>query len=411
MLMKRFRCLVPVLVLLMVSVNAAPPPSITAEGTSALSTFFADAVMRGDVPGVVAIVVDRDKVLYHQAFGKQNAAKNVPMARDTIFRIASMTKAVTSIGVMQLVEQGKIGLDDDVSRYLPRLKSPQVFSKIDEEAGTYQTQPAKRPITIRQLLTHTSGIGYSWSDHGLNIAQKKTGATNDSELPLVNEPGAQWTYGASTRVLGEVIEKITGQRIDAYLAAHILGPLGMRDTTYTVPPEKYSRVVTVHQKANNAITETQNPTPIPATIRGDGGLFSTAADYGRFVQMILNRGQLGGVRILEERTVAEISKNQTGTVKVRLQPTADPLRSKPYPLGAGEDVWGLGFQIAAPKSPQPSMRSPGSMSWAGINNTFYWIDPQKQIGAVILMQMLPFYDDAALRVLNGFEERVYRNLK
>jgi CubicO group peptidase (beta-lactamase class C family) len=396
---------------LMVGVNALPPPSLTSEGSGALSTFLAGAVARGDVPGVVAMVVDRDRVLYHDAFGRMNVAKNLPMAKDTIFRIASMTKAVTSVGVMQLVEQGKIGLDDEVARYLPRLASPQVFSKVDEQAGTYLTQPAKRPITIRQLLTHTSGIGYSWSDRGLAIAQKKTGATNDSELPLVNEPGAQWTYGASTRVLGEVIEKITGQRIDAYLETHILGPLGMRDTSYTVPPEKYSRVVTVHQKANNAITETQNPTPIPATIRGDGGLFSTAADYSRFVQMMLNRGQLGGVRILKESTVAEMSRNQTGGVTVRLQPSADALRSKPYPLGAGEDVWGLGFQIAAPKTPNPAMRSPGSLSWAGINNTFYWIDPQKQIGAVILMQMLPFYDEAALRVLNGFEERVYRNLK
>jgi CubicO group peptidase (beta-lactamase class C family) len=408
--MKQLLAIVAVLAL-MVGVKAVPPLTFTNEGSSALSTFLGDAVARGDVPGIVAIVVDRDKVLYHEAFGKQNVAKNVPMAKDTIFRIASMTKAVTSVGVMQLVEQGKLGLDDDVSKYLPRLKNPQVFSKVDEKAGTYLTQPAKRPITIRQLLTHTSGVGYSWSDHGLAIAQKKTGATNDSELPLVNEPGAQWTYGASTRVLGEVIEKITGERIDAYLEAHVLGPLGMHDTSYTVPQDKYSRVITVHQKANNAITETQNPTPIPATIRGDGGLFSTASDYSRFVQMILNRGQLGGVRILKESTVAEMSKNQTGSVKVRLQPTADPLRSKPYPLGAGEDVWGLGFQIAAPKIPNPSMRSPGSLSWAGINNTFYWIDPQKQVGAVLLMQMLPFYDEAALRVLNGLEERVYRNLK
>jgi CubicO group peptidase (beta-lactamase class C family) len=408
--MKQLLAIVAVLALI-VGVKTAPPASLTTEGSSALSTFFTDAVARGDVPGVVALVVDRDKVLYHEAFGKMNVAKNVPMAKDTIFRIASMTKAVTSVGVMQLVEQGKVGLDDDVSKFLPRLKSPQVFSTVDAQAGTYQTQAAKRPMTIRQLLTHTSGIGYSWSDRGLAIAQKKTGATNDSELPLVNEPGAQWTYGASTRVLGEVIEKISGQRIDAYLETHILAPLGMRDTTYTVPADKYSRVVTVHQKANNAITETQNPTAIPATIRGDGGLFSTATDYSRFVQMILNRGQLGGVRILKESTVAEMSKNQTGSVKVRLQPTADQLRSKPYPLGAGEDVWGLGFQIAAPKTPNPSMRSPGSLSWAGINNTYYWIDPQKQIGAVILMQMLPFYDEAALRMLNGFEERVYRNLK
>ena len=408
--MKRLLALVPIVVLLFVGVKAAPL-LLTSEGSTALSTFFADAVARGDVPGVVALVVDRDKVLYHEAFGKKNTAKNVPMAKDTIFRIASMTKAVTSVGVMQLVEQGKVGLDDDVAKFLPRLKSPQVFGAVDEKTGAYDTHAAKKSITIRQLLTHTSGIGYSWSDHGLNIAQKKTGATNDSELPLVHEPGAQWTYGASTRVLGELIETITGERIDAYLEKHILGPLGMRDTSYTVPQAKYSRVVTTNQKVNGTITETQNPDPIPATIRGDGGLFSTAADYSRFVQMILNRGQLGGVRILKDSTVAEMSKNQIGSVKVRLQPSADPLRSRPYPLGAGEDVWGLGFQIAAPKSPSPSMRSPGSLSWAGINNTFYWIDVQKQIGAVILMQVLPFYDEAALRVLQGFEERVYKNLQ
>jgi CubicO group peptidase (beta-lactamase class C family) len=408
--MKRLLALVPIVVLLFVGVRATPL-LLTSEGSTALSTFFADAVARGDVPGVVAMVVDRDKVLYHEAFGKMNTAKNVPMAKDTIFRIASMTKAVTSVGVMQLVELGKVGLDDDVAKFLPRLKSPQVFGAVDENAGTYDTHAAKKSITIRQLLTHTSGIGYSWSDHGLNIAQKKTGATNDSELPLVHEPGAQWTYGASTRVLGELIETITGERIDAYLEKHILGPLGMRDTSYTVPQAKYSRVMTTNQKVNGTITETQNPDPIPATIRGDGGLFSTAADYSRFVHMILNRGQLGDVRILKDSTVAEMSKNQIGSVKVRLQPTADPLRSRPYPLGAGEDVWGLGFQIAAPKLPSPSMRSPGSLSWAGINNTFYWIDPPKQIGAVILMQVLPFYDEAALRVLQGFEERVYRNLR
>jgi methyl acetate hydrolase len=396
--------------LLLIDLRAAPAPALTSSGATSLSQFFRDAIARGDVPGIVAIVVSPDKVLYHQAFGKMNVAQNVPMAKDAIFRIASMTKAVTSVGVMQLVEQGRLGLEDDVSKFIPSLASPQVLTNVDEKAATYQTRPASRHITIRQLLTHTSGIGYSWSDHGLSIAQKKTGATNDSQLPLVNDPGSQWTYGASTRVLGDVIEKISGERIDAYLEAHILGPLGMRDTTYTVPKEKSVRVVTLHQKVDGKITETQNPAVIPATIRGDGGLFSTAVDYSRFVQMILNKGQLGGTRILKESTVVEMSKNQIGSVKVRLQPSADPLRSKPYPLGAGEDVWGLGFQLAAPTSPNASMRSPGSMSWAGINNTFYWIDPRKQIGAVILMQMLPFYDENAIRVLQGFEERVYQNL-
>jgi CubicO group peptidase (beta-lactamase class C family) len=303
-----------------------------------------------------------------------------------------------------------LSLDDEVSKYLPELKSPKVISKVDVAAGTYETRPASRPITIRQLLTHTSGIGYSWSDPGLALIQKKTGAA-DLDLPLVHEPGEKWTYGASTRVLGLVIEKISGQRIDAFLEARILGPLAMRDTTYTVPAAKTSRVVNRNQKADGKINEIPNPPEIPATIRGDGGLYSTASDYARFVRMLLNHGQLDGVRLLKEQTVRDMARDQTGTVKVRLQPTADPLRSKPYPLGAGEDVWGLGFQLAAPAKPAADMRRPGSMTWAGINNTFFWIDPQAQIGVIVLMQVLPFYDDAALQVLQGVERLVYQHVR
>jgi len=392
-----------------IDIGAAAPPALNTEGGAALGTFLTAAIDRGDVPGAVVLVTGPDRVLYHEAFGKMSTAKALEMKKDTIFNIASMTKAVTSVGVMMLVEEGKLGLDDEVSKYLPQFKAPQVLSKVDVAAGTYETRPATRPITIRQLLTHTSGIGYSWSDPGLALVQKKTGAA-DLDLPLVNEPGAQWTYGASTRVLGMVIEKISGLTIDKYLEARILGPLGMKDTTYAVPSSKTARVVSRNQRTDGKIVEIPNPDPIPPTIRGDGGLYSTAADYGSFVQMILNHGQLGGVRILKEQTVREMSRNQTGNVKVRLQPTAEPLRSKPYPLGAGEDVWGLGFQIAAPAKPAANMRRPGSMNWAGINNTFYWIDPEKQIGVVVLMQILPFYDDAAIKILQGVEERVYQHV-
>ncbi len=392
-----------------IDIGAAAPPALNTQGGAAIGAFLKTAIDRGDVPGVVVLVTGPDGVLYHEAFGKMSTAKALEMKKDTIFNIASMTKAVTSVGVMLLVDEGKVGLDDEVSKYLPQFKAPQVLSKVDVAAGTYETRPATRPITIRQLLTHTSGIGYSWSDPGLALVQKKTGAA-DLDLPLVNEPGAQWTYGASTRVLGMVIEKISGLTIDKYLEARILGPLGMKDTTYAVPSSKTARVVSRNQRTDGKIVEIPNPDPIPPTIRGDGGLYSTATDYGRFVQMILNHGQLGGVRILKEQTVREMSRNQTGNVKVRLQPTAEPLRSKPYPLGAGEDVWGLGFQIAAPAKPASNMRRPGSMNWAGINNTFYWIDPEKQIGVIVLMQILPFYDDAAIKILQGVEERVYQNV-
>jgi methyl acetate hydrolase len=406
--MKRILVIVAVL-LFVVHLPAAAPPAFDSQGNAAISAFVKDAVARGDVPGAVVLVTGPDRILYHDAFGQMNDAKSVAMQKDAIFNIASMTKAVTSVGVMMLIDEGKLGLDDEVSKYLPTYKNRQVISKVDVAAGTYETRLATRPITIRQLLTHTSGIGYAWSDPGLALIQKKTG-TADLDLPLVNEPGAQWTYGAGTRVLGEVIEKISGQRIDAYLEARILGPLGMGDTTYAVPSAKTSRVVTRHQKADGKITEIPNPDPIPPTIRGDGGLYSTAPDYARFIQMILNRGQLGSVRLLKEQTVREMTRNQTGSVKVRPQPTAEPLRSKPYPLGAGEDVWGLGFQIAAPTKPAANMRRPGSLSWAGINNTFFWIDPQQQIGVIVLMQMLPFYDDAAIRVLQGVEGLVYKHV-
>jgi methyl acetate hydrolase len=399
-----------VLLFAVVSIPSAAPPALDTQGASAIGTFLKSAVARGDVPGVVVLVTGPDRVLYHEAFGKMSLGQGIDMQKDSIFNIASMTKAVTSAGVMMLIDEGKLSLDDEVSKYLPAYKSRQVISKVDLAAGTFETKPATRPITIRQLLTHTSGIGYAWSDPGLALIQKKTGAA-DLDLPLVHEPGEKWTYGASTRVLGHVIEKISGQGIDAFLEARILGPLGMRDTGYAVPAAKHSRVVTRNQKADGKITEIPNPNPIPATVRGDGGLYSTTADYARFVQMILNHGQLGGVRLLKEQTVRQMERNQTGNVKVRLQPTAEPLRSKPYPLGAGEDVWGLGFQLAAPAKPEANMRRPGSMNWAGINNTFYWIDPQQQIGVIVMMQVLPFYDDAAIVILQGTEKLVYQHIR
>jgi len=389
----------------------AERPALDAEGSSALSRFLTQAVSRGDVPGVVVLVTAPDRVLYHEAFGKMNLAQRVDMRKDAIFRIASMTKAITSVGVMILVEEGQVGLDDEVSKYLPQFKNPQVMSRLDLPAGTYETRPATRPITIRQLFTHTSGIGYSWSDPGLALVEKLTGKTGEGDLPLVHEPGDQWTYGAGPKVLGDVVTKLSGQTIEAFLETRIFRPLGMSDTGYAVPTAKHARVVTLHQRKDGRLTEIPNTETIAAEPRGDGHLFSTACDYCRFVQMMLNGGQLGNTRLLKAETVREMGRNQTGNLKVQLQPTADSDYSKPFPLGAGEDVWGLGFQLASPARPDPAMRRPGSMSWAGINNTFFWIDPQEEIGAIVLMQLLPFYDEVALGVLHGVETRVYQHLR
>ena len=206
-----------------------------------------------------------------------------------------------------------------------------------------------------------------------------------------------------------MIEKVSGQRIDAYLQARLLGPLGMRDTFFEVPKDRYGRVVTTHQKRDGKISETPNPAILPVQMRADGGLLSTADDYAKFIRMILNGGQLGGVRVLTERTVREISRNQMGAIRVRQQPSANAALSKPYPLGADRDTWGFGFQLAG--RPVNSLdRSEGSMSWAGIFNTEFWIDPKREIGAVLLMQMLPFYDDDAIRILQGFERLVNQHV-
>lgn len=399
----------PALVLLITGTVGAAP-ALEAGGAKALSDFLADAVRRGDVPGVVVMVVSPDRTLYHEAFGMMDVAQGVNMRRDTIFRIASMTKAITSAAVMMLVEDGRVGLDDPVAKYLRAWKRPHVLSRVDLAAGTYETRPATRPITIRQLLTHTSGIGYSWSDPGLALVEKATGKSSELDLPLVNEPGAQWTYGASTKVLGDLIEAVSGVRLDAFVSERVFRPLGMRDTGWSVPDDQRARVVTLHRRKSAGLVEEPNPAKLSVEPRGDGRLFSTASDYAKFVQLILNRGRVGSTRILKPGTVDDMGRNQTGGVKVRLQPVANPDYSKPYPLGAGEDVWGLGFQLAAPAAPAANTRRPGSMTWAGINNTFFWIDPRAEVGVIVLMQFLPFYDEAALGVLRGVESRVYEHL-
>jgi CubicO group peptidase (beta-lactamase class C family) len=331
------------------------------------------------------------------------------MSKDTIFNMASMTKPVTSVAIMMLVDEGKLTLDDDVAKYLPKYKDPVVISKFDAADASYETRPAKRPITIRHLLTHTSGIGYAFASQTLTKIIEKT-KTTELDLPLLFDPGEGWAYGASTRVLGHVVEAIAGQKIDAFLESRILGPLGMQDTVYLVPTAKYSRVVAVNARgADGKFVERPMPATLPATVQGDGGLYGTASDYGLFLRMLLNRGTLNGRRILSERSVKTIFENHMGNVVVKEQESANQTLSRNFPTGAGKDRWGLGFQLAAEKL--PNRRAPGSGTWAGIFNTHFFVDPGREIGVVVMMQTLPFYDEASMKVHAGAEEAVYRNLK
>ena len=403
--MKRLVWLLP---MLFVAVTSAAP-SLPSEGATALTTFLKSATDRGDVPGVAVAVVDKNGVLYNEGFGRSSALKNTPMAKDTIFNMASMTKPVTSAAIMMLVDEGKLKVDDDVAKYLPKWKDPVVISKFNEADATYETRPAKRPITIRHLLTHTSGIGYGFSSPMLAKIIEKT-KKNEMDLPLLFDPGEGWAYGASTRVLGHVVEAISGQKIDVFLQSRILGPLGMNDTGYLVPTAKYPRVVAVNARnSGGKFEERPMPATLPATVQGDGGLYGTASDYGLFLRMLLNRGTLSGKRILSEQSVKTMLEPNTGAVVVKEQQSSNPSLSRNFPVGAGKDKWGLGFQLAADKL--PNRRSPGSGTWAGIFNTHFFIDPSREIGVVVMMQTLPFYDEASMKVYAGVEEAVYRNLK
>jgi CubicO group peptidase (beta-lactamase class C family) len=403
--MKHLRWILPVVFI--GAVSAAP--TLPQQGASDISAVLKAATDRGDVPGVVVAVVNKDGVLYNEAFGRSSTVRNTPMAKDTIFNMASMTKPVTSIAIMMLIDEGKLSLDDQVAKYLPKWKDPLVISKFNDADASYETRPAKRPITIRHLLTHTSGIGYGFSSPALTKIMQKTGK-GELDLPLLFDPGESWAYGASTRVLGHVVEAISGQKIDAFLESRILSPLGMHDTRYLVPTTKYSRVVGVNARgADGKFVERPMPATLPAQVQGDGGLYGTASDYGLFLRMLLNRGTLNGKRILSERSVKTIFENHMGKVVVQPQESTNQSLSRNFPIGAGKDRWGLGFQLAADKL--PNRRSPGSGTWAGIFNTHFFIDPAREIGVVVMMQTLPFYDDVSMKVYAGVEEAVYRNLK
>jgi methyl acetate hydrolase len=394
--------------------DASQAREFSPSAKAALTRQLKDAVTRGDTPGVVALIVNREQVLYEGAAGKLEIAHNTAMPENAIFAIASMTKPVTSVAIMMLYEEGKLQLDDPVSKYLTGFDHLRVITKFNEKDATYETRQAKRPMTLRHLLTHTSGLAYAFSNP---IEYRMTQATkkNEWELPLVSDPGEKWNYSPSTRVLGMIVEKVTGESLEAYYQEHIFRPLGMVDTSFAVPAEKRSRMPAQYRKVSAAWRPLDPQAAAPSTptppFRGDGGLYSTVRDYGRFMQMILNGGHLGSAKILSEASVRMMSENQIGPIFVELQPDVDKQRTRPFPLGAGHDKFGFGFQIASDDPQYVKYRSPGSLSWAGIYNTEFWIDPAKHIGAVQMMQILPFYDDGALRTLRDFEAQVYENLR
>jgi methyl acetate hydrolase len=356
--------------------------------------------------GVVAIAVDRERVLYRGAFGLADAATGRAMTADALFRIASMTKAVTSTAALQLIESGKIALEDPVAKHLPAFAHLQVFESFDGATGAYQLRPAGKTLTVRHLMTHTSGFGYGFTSAILRDYKPRA---DDPAEPLLFEPGERWHYGTSTDWLGRLVEKVSGEKLEDYFRGHILGPLAMADTFYNVPADKQARLVAVHRRqVDGALAkDASQPAPTIAQPIGGGGLSSTADDYARFLRMLLNRGALDGARILAADSVAQMGQNHIGALTVPALKTAMPERSNDFIFIAdGRDKWGLGFLITADQV--AGKRSAGSLSWGGIYNTYFWLDPARGLAGVILMQFLPFADPKALAVYDGFERGVYR---
>ena len=390
----------------------------SAQSRNPIDQVLRQAVVEKKVPGIVAMVAVGDHVTYKGAAGKQDSIKNSPVTVDSIFRIASMTKPITSVTVMRLVESRRVKLDEPAATYLPELSQVRVLEEFDAGTGNAQLRPPNSPPTVRQLLSHTSGFGYEFFDARLHgyaasgaVASILQGDDAFLKAPLLFDPGARWEYGISTDWLGKLVEKVSGQTLADYFREHIFQPLGMTDTFFDVPPEKQARVVAVHQRQENGSVVEPPPQPFKPVrfFSGGGGLYSTASDYLKFTRMLLGGGKLGNKRILQSETVEEMSRNQIGDLTlVDLRSFIPQFAKDPSRIPGSLDKFGLGFGINT--KPVDDGRSRGSLAWAGIYNTFFWIDPSRKSCAVILMQILPFSDDAATSVVEDFERAVYAHL-
>ncbi|WP_164156511.1 serine hydrolase domain-containing protein [Sandarakinorhabdus rubra] len=365
----------------------------------------------GNIPGAVAVVGNSAGTIGEVTVGTKGPG-GPPLAQDDLFQIASMTKALASVASMQLVEQGRLALDEDIGTSLPALANPQVLEGFDD-GGKPVTRPAAGPITLRQLLTHTSGLGYEFMSAELTQWRQYNpaapGTLASIQLPLLADPGTRWIYGVSTDWVGLAVEAASGMTLGDWLARHVTGPLRMSDTSFAFDDAVKARLVPLHARLPDG-SLAAFPVHFGGGEKaefqsGGGGLISTARDYLHFCRMILNRGQLNGARILKPETVIDMSTNQVTMPAGRLV-TNLPGFSSDTDLFPGMDCgWGLGFLINP--EPGPDGRAAGSLAWSGIANSYYWIDPENDIAAVICMQHLPFGEQAALDVLNAFERAVY----
>ena len=384
---------------------------VSAERLNRIDSMLIQSIEDKWIAGATGLIARDGKIIYNRAFGVSDIEKRTPMQSDAIFRIASQTKAIVSIGLMMLFEEGKFLLDDPVSKYIPEFANPQVIEKYNPADTTFTTVPAKREITIRDLFTHTSGIDYAGIGSPImNAVYSKAGMMggfgNDritigedirilGKQPLVHQPGEKFTYGLNVDVIGYLIEILSGQKLDQYLKTRIFDPLGMEDTWFYLPEEKHSRLVQVNtEDANrNVIPMPQEYVAYPLRkgtyFSGGAGLSSTTKDYATFLQMLLNMGEYNGKRLLASRTVELITSNQIGDLNV------------------GKDKFGLGFEITTEDGQAVLGISEGSFAWGGYFGTTYWADPEERLVCLLFMQQSPL---SRGEIQNKFKAMVYQAL-
>ena len=354
-------------------------------------------VEEGKTNGAVALIMRNGKLVYYKAFGYDDPGKTIPLRTDHIFRIASQTKAITSVAAMMLFEEGKFLLDDPISKYIPEFANSVVLDSFIAKDSSYTTIPARSPITIRHLLTHTSGIGYAQIGTneanaifakaditaGLGVEEGRkleTDMKKLGKLPLLHHPGERWTYGLNTDVLGYLVEVVSGMSLDQFFRTRIFEPLGMKDTYFYVPASKHDRVVNLYQEVNKKLVKAEEinqngtfridyPKSKGTYFSGGAGLSSTAWDYAIFLQMLLNGGEYNGKRLLAPNTVRMMTMNQIGDI------------------GFGNNKFGLGFGIITEKGSAELPTPEGVFEWGGAFATSYWADPEENLIGILYRQL------------------------
>jgi len=375
------------------------------------------ATASGAVPGVIAMATNREGTIYEGAFGERVLGGGQAMTTDTVVWIASMTKALTSVAAVQLVERGKLDLDAPAAKVVPAIAEVQVLAGFDS-AGKPQLRAPKRPITLRHLLTHSAGFSYEIWNTDMQKVQAAFGIPSVTEcknkaltLPLVADPGERWEYGLNIDWTGKMIEAVSGKKLGQHLKENLFDPLRMTSTAFKITPEMRSRLAGTHLRGADG-----KLAPFPFEIpqepefeMGGGGLYGTTGDYLRFVRMILNNGQLDGERVLKPESVAALGVNQMGNCRVGLLKAAIPLTNDAEFFPGVQKSWSLAFQIN--QEPVFTGRPAGGLMWAGLANSYYWIDPATGVGGVYATQIFPFADVQSVPLYYAFETAVYDSLR